>query len=98
MSQLATVDGIDSLIAAVDRSSARYLFDGISSSRFPFLSNPARNLNPDKLQSVSRLRKDLRTIIIPAHRCAVTQLLCADHPFAVTVLRSEKGVGGARPV
>ena len=51
------------------------------------LSEAQLGLNPDKLQSVSRLRKYLRTVVVPAHRRALTQLLCAGHPFTVEQMR-----------
>jgi hypothetical protein len=64
--QVETVDGIDNLILEVDKPSDRYLFDGT-------FSLPFQSRTQVKPQSVSR---------IAIHRRALTQLLCADHPFA----------------
>ena len=84
---MSSIDGIERLILEVEQSSARRLYDELSSSRFPLLNPAARGLHPDKLQSVCRLRKYSRTVVVPAHRRALTRLLCADHPFAVEQLR-----------
>jgi hypothetical protein len=48
-------EGIDTLIE-VDKSSSR-LYDEIATPQFLLLNNPASRINPEKLQSVSRLRK-----------------------------------------
>jgi hypothetical protein len=75
ISNLESVEGIDALIEAVDKSCARRLYDEIATGCFPLLINPTRKINPEKLQLVSRLRKYMRTVVIPAHCQALTRLL-----------------------
>ncbi len=84
---METTEGIERLIKEVERSSARRLYDELSSSRFPPLNPAARGVRPDDLDSVCRMWKYLRTVVVSAHRRALTRLLCADHPFAVEQLR-----------
>jgi hypothetical protein len=39
-----SIEGIDALIEAVDKSGARRLYDEIATGRFPLLINPARKM------------------------------------------------------
>jgi hypothetical protein len=91
---LESVEGIDVLIE--EKSSSCCLYDEIATSQFLLLNNPARRINPEKLQSVSCLWKYLQTITILAHCQALTKFLCADHPFAVEQMRRFNRADGSR--
>ncbi|KAJ3545838.1 hypothetical protein NMY22_g2280 [Coprinellus aureogranulatus] len=92
---MESTEGIERLIQLVQESCAHYLFDELKSSRTPLLNPKFLPISDNSYQSVLALRKFLRTVKIPAHRKALTRLLCADHSLAVEQLRRRRYPNGS---
>ena len=77
-------------------SCAKHLYQGLESTRLPLLHGYDRGLIQDKLDSVIKLRKYFKTVTIPAHRKALTDLLFSNHTLAIEQLRRVKKADGSR--
>ncbi|KAF6754780.1 hypothetical protein DFP72DRAFT_812512 [Ephemerocybe angulata] len=82
-----TEAGIQAVIDAVEESCSQHIIKGLASSRLPLLHGPELGLLPGNIQTTLKMRPYLRNVIVPAHRKALTCMLCSDHTLAVEMYR-----------
>ncbi|KAF5334460.1 hypothetical protein D9611_014482 [Ephemerocybe angulata] len=85
-----TAAGIQTAIDAVADSCSQHIIKGLASSRLPLLHAPDWGIVPTNIQTTLKMRPYLRYVVVPAHRKALTCMLCSDHTLAVEMYRRVK--------